>query len=247
MSPDRPRRPAADRLAGPLLGLLFLRAEVAGTGPITPRMRLIRLAGTALRGLAWTPGQQVRVRVRDPRGKTALRTYSVWSYQGDEIELCVLDHGDGPGAAWARSLRKGDEVLLRKPEGTFVAVEGAPYHVFAGEETASVAFGAMLGALPARARVYGAVEVARDDDRLPLPRAAELSWRFRGDAPAASSAGLVSAVRDLDLPAGPGVAYLAGEARTGQAVRAHLVSERGWPRRSVLVKPFWAPGKRGLE
>jgi len=247
MSPDRLRRPAADRLAGPLLGLLFLRAEVAGTGLITPRMRLIRLAGSALRGLAWTPGQQVRVRVRDPRGKTALRTYSVWSYQGDEIELCVLDHGDGPGAAWARSLRKGDEVLLRKPEGTFVAAEGALYHVFAGEETASVAFGAMLGALPARARVYGAVEVARENDRLPLPRAAELSWRFRGDAPAASSAGLVSAVRDLDLPAGPGVAYLAGEARTCQAVRAHLVSERGWPRRSVLVKPFWAPGKRGLE
>src|ERR1051326_8732335 len=74
MSPDRPRRTAADRLAWPLLGLLFLRAEVTGIDQITPRMRLIRLAGDALRGLAWTPGQQVRVRVRDPRGKSALRT-----------------------------------------------------------------------------------------------------------------------------------------------------------------------------
>jgi NADPH-dependent ferric siderophore reductase len=119
--------------------------------------------------------------------------------------------------------------------------------VFAGEETAAVAFGAMLRALPAGARVFGAIEVAGEDDRLPLPRTAELSWCFRGGASAASSAGLVSAVRALDLPAGPGVAYLAGEARTCQAVRAHLVSERGWPRRSVLVKPFWAPGKRGLE
>jgi len=91
-----------------------------------------------------------------------------------------------------------------------VAVESAPYHLFAGEETASVAFGAMLRALPAGARVYGAVEVAGQDDRLPLPRAAELCWRFRGDAPAVSSASLVSAVRDLDLPAEPGVAYLAG-------------------------------------
>jgi NADPH-dependent ferric siderophore reductase len=75
----------------------------------------------------------------------------------------------------------------------------------------------------------------------------ELSWRFRGDVSAAASAGLASVVRDLDLPAEPGAAYLAGEARTCQAVRAHLVNERGWPRRSVLVKPFWAPGKRGLE
>jgi len=140
MSPDRPQRTAAGRLAGPLLGMLFVRA---------------------------------------------VRTYSVWSYQGDQLGLCVLDHGDGPGAYWARSLSKGDEVLLRKPEGTFVTARDAAYHVFAGEETASVAFGAMLGALSCGERVYGAI--------------------------------------------------------------AHLVSERGWPRRSVLVKPFWAPGKRGME
>jgi NADPH-dependent ferric siderophore reductase len=172
VSPERPRRTVADRLVGPLLGMLFARAVVAGIEQITPRMRLIRLSGPELSGLAWTPGQQVRVRVRDPRGRTALR---------------------------------------------------------------------------AGARVYGAIEVAHQDDRLPLPRTDELSWRFRGDVSAAASAGLVSAVRDLDLPAQPGAAYLAGEARTCQAIRVHLVTERGWPRRSVLVKPFWAPGKRGLE
>lgn len=243
MSPDRPRRTVADRL----VGMLFVRAEVAEIDQITPRMRVVRLTGPEVRGLTWIPGQQVRVRVRAPRGRSALRTYSVWSYEGDQLELCVLDHGDGPGAHWVRSLGKGDEVLFRKPEGAFVTTQAAPYHVFAGDETASVAFGPMLAALPAEARVYGAIEVAREEDRLPLPRTAELSWRFRGDASAAASAGLVAAVRDLDLPAEPGVAYLAGEARTCQAVRAHLVSERGWPRRSVLVKPFWAPGKRGLE
>jgi hypothetical protein len=26
-----------------------------------------------------------------------------------------------------------------------------------------------------------------------------------------------------------------------------LVRERGWPRRSVLTKPFWTPGKRGMD
>jgi NADPH-dependent ferric siderophore reductase len=43
------------------------------------------------------------------------------------------------------------------------------------------------------------------------------------------------------------VAYLAGEARTIQAVSQHLVRERGWPRRSIRAKPFWAPGKAGLD
>ncbi|GAA4203302.1 hypothetical protein GCM10022252_60750 [Streptosporangium oxazolinicum] len=50
---------------------------------------------------------------------------------------------------------------------------------------------------------------------------------------------------DLDLPGGEGAAYVAGEARTCQMVRDHLVRERNWPRTSIKVKPFWTPGKRG--
>jgi NADPH-dependent ferric siderophore reductase len=43
------------------------------------------------------------------------------------------------------------------------------------------------------------------------------------------------------------VAYLAGEARTIQAVRRHLVEDRGWDRRAVVTHPFWTPGRRGLD
>ncbi|MEU8661955.1 SIP domain-containing protein, partial [Actinoplanes philippinensis] len=45
----------------------------------------------------------------------------------------------------------------------------------------------------------------------------------------------------------PGRAYLAGEARTIQMVRRHLVEDRHWPRRSVLTKPFWTPGRKGMD
>ncbi|MFJ2028225.1 SIP domain-containing protein [Streptosporangium sp. NPDC087985] len=51
----------------------------------------------------------------------------------------------------------------------------------------------------------------------------------------------------LSLPGYPGVAYVAGQTQTCQAVRRHLIHERGWPRGTVLVKAFWAPGKRGLD
>ena len=60
-------------------------------------------------------------------------------------------------------------------------------------------------------------------------------------------AGLVEALRELALPDEPGVAYVAGEARVCQAVRRHLIKERAWPRTAVIVKPFWTPGKRGLD
>jgi NADPH-dependent ferric siderophore reductase len=40
---------------------------------------------------------------------------------------------------------------------------------------------------------------------------------------------------------------VAGEARTVQAVAQHLVRDRGWPRRAIRTKPFWTPGKTGLD
>jgi NADPH-dependent ferric siderophore reductase len=43
------------------------------------------------------------------------------------------------------------------------------------------------------------------------------------------------------------VAYVAGVARTIQAVRNAFVHERRWPRKAIRTKPFWTPGKRGLE
>jgi NADPH-dependent ferric siderophore reductase len=229
-----------------LLGWMFERGVVEDIAEITPRMRKIMLTGAGLGALSWTPGQHVRVRVPDA-GAFGLRTYSVWALGEDTLELCVLDHGDGPGSRWVRGIKVGDEVRFRRPEGRLVAADAAPYHLFAGEETASVAFGAMLGGLASAAAVYGVIEVDGAADRLPVPRAEELTWRYRRGGTAASSIGLVAAVRELDLPAEPGVAYLAGEVRTCQAVRTHLVRDRGWPRRSVVMKPFWMPGRRGMD
>src|SRR5271154_300781 len=156
-----------------LLDRFFVRGVVSDVGRITPRMLHIRLAVPA--GLSWIAGQQIRVRVRG-----GLRTYSIWAGADGVLELCVLDHGEGPGTRWARGLRAGDEMQFRKPEGRLVVSSPAAYYLFAGEETASVAFGAMLGALPAGEAVHGVIEVAEEADRLPLPRSAELNWRYRG-------------------------------------------------------------------
>ncbi|MEU7857133.1 siderophore-interacting protein [Nonomuraea sp. NPDC049141] len=235
---------------------LFVVGEVLETEQVTPRMRKIRIGGEALAGLKWTPGQHVRLAVKDIftarawlRGEiaNALRTYSIWHHDPtwDTIELIGFDHGgDGPGTSWIRNARPGQEIAFTKPEGSLV-VRPAPYHLFAGEETASVAFGAMLRALPEGEVVFGAVEADGPGDHLDLPR--DLTRVCREGASAASSELLVAAVRKLALPDEPGVAYLAGEARTIQAVRAHLVRERGWQRQNVRTKPFWTPGKRGLD
>lgn len=223
-----------------LLDRFLLRATVTGVETVTPRMRRIRIAGESLRGLDWLPGQHVRV----PVDALTLRTYSVWDHvDGEHLDLCVLDHpGQGPGAHWSRQVRAGHPVALTRPQGRLVLRDPAPYHLFVGDETACAAFGAMLRALPRDARVHGVIEVNAPHGRPPVHRLEELETIYR-----CGEVGIVDACRALQLPAEPGVAYVAGEARDCQAVRRHLTSERGWPRTAVIVKPFWTPGKRGLD
>ena len=245
--PTQPTKPMKRRL----LDRLLLAARVEAVKQVAPRLRQVTLAGPELAGLAWIPGQHVRLQVGPTHPSFdwlvgTLRTYSVWDYDGQKLELIVFDHGDtnGPGADWGRSAQPGDELMLLKPEGSFVTGE-AGYHLFVGDETAQVAFGPMVRALPADARVFGCVEVDTPQERLDLGR--ELHFGYRRGMPAASSTTLVASVQNLDLPTGPGLAYLAGEARTIQMVRRHLVEERNWPRRNVRTKPFWTPGRKGLD
>ena len=65
-----------------------------------------------------------------------------------------------------------------------------------------------------------------------------------GDVPVHGVIGLDDPADRLPLPRGDELNWVA---RTCQLARRHLVDERGWPRRAVLVTPFWAPGRRGLE
>ncbi|MGW0807006.1 siderophore-interacting protein [Nonomuraea sp. NPDC002799] len=236
-------------IARRLLDRMFLGGEVVETEELTPRMRRVRIGGESLRDLKYTPGQHVRLLIGDGGGVLGgvLRTYSIWAYDPswEAVDLIGYDHGgDSPGTSWMRSAKPGQEISFTRPDGSLVLREEAPYHLFAGEETASVAFGAMLRALPARATAYGVVEAEGPGDHLDLPGLVQVC---RGGAAAARSETLVNAVRELDLPDGPGVAYLAGEARTIQAVRAHLVGERGWQRKDVRTKPFWTPGRKGMD
>jgi NADPH-dependent ferric siderophore reductase len=226
-------------LLSPVLDLLTLQGTITETEAVAARIRRLRIEGEALSGLPVRPGQQVRVMVG---GGLTLRTYSIWRYDpAGAVELCVLDHSaGGPGARWGHGAAVGDRVRLRKPEGTFVLRPDAAHHVFVGDETASVAFGAMLAALPEDARISGCVQTETAADRLSLPHGDRLDWSLRADG------SLADAVRNL-APAPDGIAYVAGEARTVQQVRQVLVREAGWDRRSVLTKPFWAPGKRGME
>jgi NADPH-dependent ferric siderophore reductase len=238
---------------------VFLSAVISDIEQLTPKMRRIQFSGPRLQGLTWKPGQHVRVQVAGIgesflrlHPHDALRTYSIYDVDPGlgTLDIVMFNHTGDPQALtparrWSCAAAVGNDVQFTRPQGNFVVRPDAPYHVFAGEETASVAFGAMLRSLPPTAEVHGVIEAADRGDHLHLAR--PLHRVQRGDASAKDSAVLADAVRALELPDQPGVAYLAGEAGTIQALRKILTTERGWDRRDIATKPFWTPGRTGME
>ena len=234
---------------------LFLSGTVTVVDQPTPTMRRIQVRGPRLRGLTWTPGQHIRLQVagfRESvmriRPRDTLRTYSIHHADPDAgtLDVVMFDHSHTatPAKRWAATISVGDEVNFTRPQGNLVVRQDAPYHLFAGEETASVAFAAMLRSFPAEVNVHGVVE--GEPDATPLPLGHRLTHVQRAGS-AADSAVLADALRTLELPDHPGVAYLAGEARTIQRLRRILTEERGWDRRQIVTKPFWTPGRTGME
>lgn len=224
---------------------VFRGGHITELEDLTPTSRRMRLTGPKLSGVTWAPGTHVRIKL----GALSLRTYSVWDADPQQgwIDLVLFDHlvPDSIGRTWADEARVGQYVVTLRDPRTISLVPEAPWHLFAGEETAAPAFGSLMRALPATATVLGVQQANGEDDHLTLPR--PLTRVERLGASAASSQQLVDAVAALDLPEVPGAAYLFGEARTIQMIRTHLVRDRGWRRHSIVTKPFWTPGKRGLD
>lgn len=219
-------------------------------------MRRICIHADALADWAYIPGQHVRVQINDPlsaygivRPAETLRTYTICNFSAADHTFDLFVHlydGPGIGLTWARSVEVGGDATFWVPLGDFF-VRDATHHVFVGEETATVAFGPMIESLGSDARVTGVLESNSVHDEPPLPGVHPLRRVHRNGKSATASTVLVNAVADLELPAEPATAYLAGEAKTLQLVRNHLVRDRGWSRRDITVKPFWTRGKRGLH
>ncbi len=227
--------------------ILLRSGSIIAVQDLTPRMRHIRISVPSLISSQLPPSQHVRINAKAD-GFT-LRTYSIRGFNSEDgtIDLYTLLHGEGPGSQWASAVRVGDQVELLGPKSTLAVIPDAPYYLFAGEETAAVAIHAMLEALPEQTTVIGYLETTLPGEEIPYTGAHALPWLYRKDAAAATSAILIEAVRALTLPDSAGVAYLAGEARTCQAIRAYLLKEKNWPRTAIRVKPFWTPGKTGLD
>jgi len=243
-----PRSPDTSALVARLGdGVAAFDLEVTATTALTPTMRRIRCTAPGLAGLSYLPGQDFMLAV--PAGGASFRrryTIRAFDAAGPFVDIDVVLHGDGPGAAWAASVQPGERIEAIGPRGK-VTVDGtADWHLFVGDDSAVPASLAMAESLPDPDRAIVVLEVdgaedehearARNGGKIPV------MWLHRSGGDPASAARLVSSLSTLSLPAGRGHAYLAGEMGVVGALRAALVA-RGLQAEQISSKPYWRAGR----
>jgi NADPH-dependent ferric siderophore reductase len=106
--------------------------------------------------------------------------------------------------------------------------------------TALPALGRILEELPAGQRAVVLAEVTEPSDTQPLdsPADATCTW-LPGTGNGQGPSRLLEALRQVELPEGPGYLWFAGEAAESRAVRKYVRRELGWPTERFTIIGYW--------
>lgn len=157
-----------------------------------------------------------------------------------ELTIEFALHGVGPVAEWAAQAAPGQRVAIGGPRGSFVVPLDFDWHLLVGDDSALPAIARRLEELPAGAPVTVVVQVADAADRRRFASAANVDLRW-----VAADGDLLAAVRALQLPAGEGYAWCAGEGAAIAEVRRVLVDEKGHDRHAIRAAAYWKLGAAG--
>lgn len=239
------------RPRGALMALLvkwfFRQATVSQVDVLSEHFQRITLAGEALRGVSWMPGQKIQVGV----GGNANRSYTpiCWDTAAGETRILAFSHGTGPGAAWASTVqvRAACPFFGPRPSLDLDGSRDGRSFLF-GDETA---FGLAL-ALCASLGGSGAVSLLFEVSSV---EESKQVWQECSTQPAHFIARAVDdahldevETRTLEIidDWDPNCFILSGKASSIQRVRRALRS-RGIAATQVKTKAYWAPGKTGLD
>lgn len=158
-----------------------------------------------------------------------------------ELTLEFALHNSGPASDWARQAAVGQRLQVAGPRGSMVIPMDYDWHLLIADDSALPAVRRRLEELPADAQVLLLLlQVAEADRQLPAgPTRATVQWL---DSPAA----LQAAVAALELPAGEGFAWAAGEAGAMAALRPLLV-DKGLPKEALKVAAYWKAGAQAFH
>jgi NADPH-dependent ferric siderophore reductase len=192
-----------------------------------------------------------------PEKRPSVRTMTVRHVDlaAHRIAVDVVVHGEhGVAGVWAAGARPGQPIYLMGPGGAYTPDPAADWHLLAGDESALPAIAAALEALPPNAIGKAFIEVAGQEDEIPLtgPEGIEVHWVYRGgradlvpEDRAGDHAPLIEAVTTTPWLPGQVHVFIHGEAQAVMHnLRPHIRKERGvdavW---ASSISGYWRRGR----
>ncbi len=214
--------------------------QVARVTQISPHIKSITFSGESLAGFVSDSFDDHLKLLLDVGGAEPVRRdYTPRHYDPVLRELTVefALHGDGPAARWAAQAVPGHSATIAGPRGSLIIPVDYDWHLLVGDESAMPAIARRLEQLPVGSHAMVIVQTGDAADRRSFATASHASVQWVN-----SDQELQSAVRALELPAGEGYAWCAGEASAMAALRRILVQEKGHDRHAIRAAAYWKRG-----
>jgi NADPH-dependent ferric siderophore reductase len=192
-----------------------------------------------------------------PEKRPSVRTMTVRQVDiaAREITVDIVVHGEhGVAGTWAAAAQPGQPIYLMGPGGAYTPDPAADWHLLAGDESALPAIAAALEALPANAVGKAFIEVADQEDEIPLtaPESVEVRWVYRGgradlvpEDRAGDYAPLIEAVTSTPWLPGQVHVFIHGEAQTVMHnLRPYIRKERRVDAKwASSISGYWRRGR----
>lgn len=168
--------------------------------------------------------------------RPVLRDYTPARFDADagELDIEVALHDAGPASDWAATAFVGQWVGIAGPRGSLVIPAGFDWHWLIGDETALPAIARRLSELPAGTAATVRIQVRNPADQRTLSSAAQIDVQWVSD--------LAAAVDSLQLPAGPGYIWAAGEHADMATVRKAVLAKPGVDAKRMRIAAYWKRG-----
>ena len=95
--------------------------------------RRVQFGGDALRGVSWTPGSKIQLRIEGFTNRTF--TPMSWDAETGLTSVLAFVHGEGPGSALVAALEAGSACQFLGPRGSLDLTSVAGVPLFVGDET----------------------------------------------------------------------------------------------------------------
>ncbi|HEX7817133.1 siderophore-interacting protein [Dyella sp.] len=231
------------RLSRALIRMLMKQASIVAVDDIAADFRLLTLTSPQFMGLSWAPGQKIQVAMGSA---FAARTFTPieWNAVTGQTRILGYVHGEGPGGAWIRDASPGDTCDVFGPRASLDAGRASKLVVLGDETSIGLAYALTHrtpgAAVPCLFEVNHAGRSGEVLARLGMTKG-KLFERKHDDTH------LLDIEQCLpSLATGEATFVLTGKAATIQRLRRALKT-LGVPSSRLLAKPYWAPGKTGLD